>query len=766
MHNLTLTTPAFGLLARRGLFERYSLITRFLTLFGLLLLLLVLMLLDPRGLAARASETAPPSGLFFHGADPSQGYAAPLLDSDVVIDLEGPIARVKVRQTFENPSDQWLEGVYVFPLPEGSAVDRLTLLVGERRIEGKILPKEEAKRVYEQAAAEGRKASLLSAERANVFATAVANIAPGEKIAVEIGYQDRADYSDGTYSYRFPMVVAPRYTPGASGSPGLVAVPVQPRDGDLFGPVSRDDSPVGNSLSLLVRLNAGLPLANVESLYHDALIESDGEGRRVITLAAGSVPPNKDFVLTWRPLPSAQPQTALFAEELNGDLYLNADILPPLLPNPGRSELPRDMILIVDTSGSMSGPSIVQARAALQAALDRLAPQDRFNLIRFSSDFGQLWRSAQPATPENLSFARRAVDSLEAEGGTEMRPALQAALRDRPARGRLRQIVFITDGAVSNEAELFRVISERLGGNRLFTVGIGSAPNGYFMRKAAEAGRGSFTWIGKVEEVETQMTALLDRLARPAMTDLALSLPRELTDGLEHYPAVLPDLYSGQPIRVTLKLPGKSLADLEGTFRLSGRYGAEDWQAEVPLSGLRSGKGIAALWARDKVTDILDSAYSGRGPVDHQAIRSEATEVALAFQLVTPFTSLVAVDESEIARPDDESLLSGEIKRPMPEGMDPNKVFGADPSLIEQDAKAAPASPAPAPSLNRAAFEKLAMEPVALPAAARSAAQQTLGLPQTASPALLQALAGFLLIAASGVMLLLLRRRSAVAGEA
>ena len=731
-------------------FFRHSVLAKSLTLAGLILLMMLMMLLDQRGIMARASDH-PPAGLFFHGEDTAQGYAAPLLKSDVVIALEGPLARVTLRQRYANPSDHWLEGVYVFPLPEGSAVDRMTLLVGDRRIEGKILPREEAQRVYDRAASEGRKASLLSSERANVFVTAVANIAPHEEIAVEIGYQDRADFTDGLYSYRFPMVVAPRYSPRGPDpralvtQPGADRQPMARRGEDIFGPVSREPAPGGNRLSLLVKLNAGFPLAGVESPYHDVQIDSLGEGRRVITLSEGSVPPNRDFVLNWRPLPSAQPEVGLHVEQAGPDLFLLADILPPALPKAGRQDLPRDLILVVDTSGSMSGPSIVQAKDALHAALDRLGPDDRFNILRFSSDFGQIFANAEPASEENIDYARRAIDSLEAEGGTEMMPALLAALGEWPAQHRLRQIVFLTDGAVGNEAQLFGLISEMLGGNRLFTVGIGAAPNGYFMRKAAEAGRGSFTWIGKVEEVEEKMTALLDRLGRPAMTDLQLELPPHLQGKIELYPSVLPDLYAGQPVRATLRLADQDRASLFGNIKISGRYGSEQWSSQIPLDGLVDGEGLAALWARDKVADIEDRAYDRENPLSYDEIREQALAVALRHGLVTRYTSLVAVDEAEVARPGDEGLAKADVERPLPHGMDANKVLGPD-------------AAAPAPRKQKL-LESLPLQRVALPASAQAVAGKTLGIPQTASPALLKALAGLFLLLAGGLLFLLLARR-------
>ncbi|MBB3066859.1 marine proteobacterial sortase target protein [Limibacillus halophilus] len=741
---------------RQQAFLKQMSTTLILVLLWMAIMTALMILTGPNTLRAHASE-APPAGLFFQGGESGKAYAAPLLKSDVVIDLEGPVARVTLRQRFRNPSKRWLEGVYVFPLPEGSAVDRLTLLVGERRIEGEILPKAEARKVYNEAASQGRKASLLESERPNVFATAVANIAPGEEIAVEIGYQDRADFREGQYSYRFPMVVAPRYTPASQPTANLVGSGLPQSQGDLFGPVSRNSDTPGNRLSLVVRLNAGLPLDQIQSLNHPVRIDDMGLGKRVITLSEKSVAPNSDFVLTWRPVPSALPNASLFGEQRDGDSYLMVDLLPPGLPDRKKLDLPRDLILVVDTSGSMSGPSIRQAKAALKASLDRLTPQDRFNVLRFSHDFSQLYASAQPATPSNLTYARKAVDSLTADGGTEMRPALEAALAERPATGRLRQVVFVTDGAVGNEYELFQVIARRLGGNRLFTVGIGSAPNGFFMRKAAEVGRGSFTWIGKVEEVEAKVAGLLSQLSNPAMTNLSLALPNHLRKDAEVYPKVLPDLYAGEPLRFTVKLPGARLADLRGSLLLSGGLGGEAWSAVLPMEVVNPGRGLAALWARDKIEEIEDQAYQPGFSGDQEALRSAATEVALAHELVTRYTSLVAVDDSEIARPKDDGLVSGDVERPLPKGWEADKVFGPD-SGLDSDPTGAPDD-----GLLRKSFlpsqeaERLQLVEVVLPQASQTAGK-TLGLPQTASPALQKFLAGVLLLGV-GLTLLLLALR-------
>jgi len=269
---------------------------------------------------SRPAEEAPLAGLFFRSDQAGSVLEAPVLKTDVDIQVNGMVARARVTQVFHNPSDRWMEGIYVFPLPERSAVDRLTMVIGERRVEGRIMEKAEAERAYREAADNGQRASLVSGERPNVFVTAVANIGPGEDITVEIGFQDAVTYDNGVFALRFPMVVAPRYTPApdnaevaesprpAAPSPAVVRT-VEDAPRDLFGPVDTDPE-TANPLSLTLHLNAGMPLASLRSLYHPVVIQSDGEGRQTMTLKAGDVPADRDFVVEWQPAPSAEPRAA------------------------------------------------------------------------------------------------------------------------------------------------------------------------------------------------------------------------------------------------------------------------------------------------------------------------------------------------------------------------------------------------------------------------------------------------------------------------
>jgi Ca-activated chloride channel family protein len=690
---------------------------------------------------AAAGAAAPTAGLFFRAGRADAVFEAPTLASEVEISVAGLVSRVTVRQHFINPARVWMEGIYVFPLPEHAAVDRLTMTVGGREIEGRILERAEARKAFEEAAAQGRRASLLSSERANVFTTSVANIGPGEVIVIEIEYQDRIAYADGRFSLRFPMVVAPRYTPPgvaplaeAPSSRAQPAAVFQGEARDPFGPVRHPDAGPGNPVTLAVTLDPGLPLDSLESLYHPVAIARLDQRRRRITLAEGRTRADRDFVLEWRPKLGAAPEAAVFAEQRDGETFLTVLVVPPETDAEEVPDIPRDLIFVIDTSGSMHGPSIAQAAKALALALSRLGPSDRFNVIRFASGTDSLFRDVEEASPRNLRAAMAYLRALRAEGGTNMLPALLRALGGHPDPKRLRQVVFLTDGAVGNEAELFEAIAGLLGERRLFTIGIGSAPNSYFMRKAAELGRGSFTYIGDVAQVGARMGALLDKLARPALTGVTLAWPGDLPARAELYPDPIPDLYAGEPVSFSAKLPGLALNRLSGALTLRGRRGGEAWERRLELSGARAAPGVAAIWARAKIDHIEDGRYRREHPDE---VRGKALAVALRHELVTRYTSLVAIDERP-ARPPESGLEVREIPRNLPAGWSWQHVFGTEqpPLKLRQLA----------PGLMRK------INAVGQPGG------QAIGLPQTATPAQLQALIGLGLLGLGLVLLLALRR--------
>jgi Ca-activated chloride channel family protein len=595
------------------------------------------------------------------------------LDTDVSMQVSGMVARVSVRQRFANAGSDWAEGVYVFPLPESAAVDRMRLVIGERVIESEIREKDEARKEYEQAREEGRRTSLVEQERPNLFTTSVANIAPGETVIVEMEYLEELRYADGQFSLRFPLTLTPRYMPGeplsdrmGSGwSADTTAVPDASR---ISPPVVATSTNL--EVSIGVELDAGLPLDLISSRYHPVTV-SEAQGRYSVRLASASVPMDHDFELVWRPAVGHAPQALVFAESFGGEPYYLLMLMPPSSPVAGQALQPREMIFIVDTSGSMFGTSIEQARAALLRALLGLTARDRFNIVEFNSSARLLYRTSVEATPDAVETAQRFVRSLVADGGTEMRPALELALRDAPSESHLRQVVFITDGAVGNEEELFALIEERLGSGRLFTIGIGSAPNSWFMRKSAEVGRGTFTMISALSEVGEKMDRLFAKLERPQVTGITVEWPSGTT--VESYPAVVPDLYADLPLSVRARMTGSLPAT--GTVLISGNTPDGAWRRELSFAtGLPTGqsKGVAALWARGRIDALMDAKRRG---LPEESAKREIVDTALEHHLVSPYTSLVAVDRTP-SRTADTALRRDTIAGRLPWGQDMGAIFG------------------------------------------------------------------------------------------
>jgi Ca-activated chloride channel family protein len=600
-----------------------------------------------------------------------QGYTtATLMNTDVDMKISGLIARVSVRQEFRNEGSEWVEGIYVFPLPDGAAVDRMRLHIGDRFIEGEIQEKEHAKKTYEKAKRAGKKASLVQQQRANLFTTSVANVAPGELVVVEIEYLEDIRYEDGRFSIRFPMTLTPRYISGQAlpdkvgngWSGDTDRVP----DASLITPpmVSRSR---GHNIKLTVNVNAGVPLEIIASRYHPVSVAEE-DGRYTVTLGGNKVPMDHDFELVWQPVSSAAPRAMAFTETVAGRPHHLLMVMPPDQDETPPALMPREIILVIDTSGSMHGVSIAQAKRAVHLALQGLQPTDRFNVVEFNSLTSALYPSSVMASPLNVANAQNFVQQLKANGGTEMRPALSMALSGERQETHLRQIVFITDGSVGYEDEMFSMIETKLGDSRLFTVGIGSAPNSWFMRKAAEAGRGSYTFISALHEVREKMDTLFDKLEHPQVIDIEIQWPSGVI--VDSYPATVPDLYLGEPVTVKASASGEYRPG--DTVRISGNSVMGAWSTTLSLESPHKSEGVGALWARARIAELMDSERRGGDPAE---IRAAVVETAIGHHLVSKYTSLVAVDKTPV-RPIDDPLSSEQVVNLMPYGQSTNAIFG------------------------------------------------------------------------------------------
>ena len=644
--------------------------------------------------SARAMP-APGSGALVLRSEAAVPVEAPRLATDFAVTVSGPTLRTIVTQAFRNTTDRWVEGTYVYPLPEDAAVDAMTMIVGERVIVAGIKERAAARRVYEAARAEGKTAALTEQERPNVFTNAVANIGPGETVVVRIEIQQAVSVSAGIRTLRLPLVVAPRYNPAPPAATlisetGESADPVPDRD-RIEPPVldPARHAPI-NPVAITVRLDAGFPVGALRSATHPIRVEETGPTARRVTLGEGVVPADRDFELTWEPAPGAEPSLGLFREEIGGETYVLATLNPPTAAAGTRP--PRDVNFVIDNSGSMAGDSRRQAKAGLLAGLARLHPEDRVNVIRFDNTWDALFPEPVPASPETLRRAERFVGALEARGGTEMLAPLTAALNDPTPedRNRLRQIVFLTDGAVGNEAQLFEAIQRGLGRSRLFMVGIGAAPNGHLMRHAAEIGRGSFTAIHTVDQVAERTRALYAKLEEPAATGLRASFTEE---GAEVTPDPLPDLYRGEPLTLAARL-----AKGTGGLTVSGTVDGRPWSRTLSLSEAAPGTGISKVWARARIGEAETGRITGR--LTAEAADAAILKLALAHGLTTRLTSLVAVDATP-RRAAGTPLAATDLPLNLPAGWDFEKVFGERPSGVspirERHAGLTPAvAPAPA----------------------------------------------------------------------
>ena len=677
--------------------------------------------------------------------DGEQYVEAPRVATDIDITVSGPTSRARVTQIFDNPTKNWVEAIYVNPLPDGGAVDTLKMVIGDRIVVGEIKERVEAKAVYEEAKWSGRKATLIEQERPNIFTNSVANIGPGERVVVQIEYQEPVHRSGATSSLRVPLVVAPRYNPAPvvqtvdfdRGGWGEAKDPVPDRDRITAPVLDPAVEPPTNPVAITVHLNAGFPLGDVKSPHHAVKIDGPADDVRIIRLDSHVAPADRDFELTWTPAPAAAPSVGLFREHVGSADYVLALVTPPLLADAQRQAPPREIVFVIDNSGSMGGTSITQAKASLLFALDRLKPSDRFNVIRFDHTMEVVFADTVAADAGNIARAKAFVSALQASGGTEMVPPMKAALTDRRGKDSqyLRQVVFLTDGEIGNEQELFDTIAAMRGRSRVFMVGIGSAPNSFLMTRAAEIGRGTFTHIGSVDQVQERMRELIEKLESPVVTGLTASYTGGAMDAT---PAVLPDLYRGEPIVIAAKLGAA-----DGELEIKGMIGNRPWSVALPVAKAAEGTGLSKLWARRKITDA---------EMAHRLLQTSAEEtdkrvlgLALDHHLVSRLTSLVAVDATP-SRPAGARLTRAELPLNLPAGWEFDKVFGTE--------RKANDTPAPQPLERRADAGNVPLPATAAALGAAGAKSAGVVLPKTATDAELKLMAGLLLLALSLLLML------------
>jgi Ca-activated chloride channel family protein len=603
----------------------------------------------------------------------------PLKHTAVKAEISGFLSRVLVTQEFENPFKEKIEAVYTFPLPQNAAVDDMTMIVGDRTVRGKILQREEAQAVYEAAKTNGQTASLLNQERPNIFTQSVANILPGEQIKITISYVETLKYEDGSYEFVFPMVVGPRYVPGAATgaqgnaigngfAPNTDRVP----DASLITPRPVPEGMrVGHDVSLDVTLDAGVPLDALSSKTHDVNIERPDDHRARVTLKDEATIPNKDFILRYD-VAGKKIEDALLTHSSDKGGFFTLILQPPERVT-AEDVTPKELVFVLDTSGSMSGFPIEKAKETMKLALDNLYPYDTFNLITFSGDEHILFPEPVPATKENLAKAQAFLESRQGGGGTEMMKAIKASMDPSDAQNHVRIVCFMTDGYVGNDMEIIGEVQKHPNA-RVFAFGIGSSVNRFLLDGMAKYGRGEVEYVALTDDGSAAARRFHERVRNPLLTDISIGW-----NGLpvaDVYPKNIPDLFGAKPVILTGRYTGNG----RGTIRLKGKMSGRDFVREIPVdfsSSQSQHDVLATLWARTRIDDLMSQDFKGAQQGNMQDdVKKAVTQLGLDYRLMTQFTSFVAVEEMIVTDGGQPRRIDVPIE--VPEGVNRARVFGQE----------------------------------------------------------------------------------------
>lgn len=588
----------------------------------------------------------------------------PLKHTDVDARVVGHVAQVRVAQEFRNDRAEPIEVTYTFPLPENSAVDSMRMVIGERVIEGVIQRRAEARSTYEQARAAGHTSALLEQERPNIFTQSVANVPPGETITVEVTYLQTLSQDAGTYEFVFPMVVGPRFIPPGDAVPDAARI---------MPPVLGTGVRTGHDVSLALEVAIGSSIARWDAPTHTVAGKSTNEGF-AIHLADAETIPNRDFVVRWSAASTSTQARLLLGEpDAKGRGHFALIVQPPAVDLDALVGQ-REMIFVIDRSGSMSGLPLALAKQTLREALRRLRPVDTFDVIGFESGTERLFGAPRPANQDNLVLAERFIDGLEAGGGTMMAGAVEAALAPKLSAGRHRYVFFLTDGYIGNETEIFTGARSLIGRAehdglraRVFGIGIGSAPNRELIAGLSEAGEGVPLYVGNREHPHAAVESWSRYVDHAVLEDLEVDWGGLTVSG--RYPTEVPDLFASHAVVMLGRYAGDVRSDVELTATLSdgGQIGQT---ITIPITVGTSDvddRILATLWAREKIASITAAGWDGA--LDRSEVERSITEVGLDFGLVTAFTSFVAVDRSRVVGKGDPTLVNQPVE--VPEDVDP-----------------------------------------------------------------------------------------------
>ena len=578
---------------------------------------------------------------------PPQKLELPLKHTDVEIEVSGFVASATVTQEYHNPFKKPIEAIYTFPLPHDAAVNKMQMFIGKRKIEAVIKTRDQARKIYKRAKLKGQRASLLEQERPNIFTQSVSNIMPGDNITIKINYVGKLSYKDGNYELVFPMVVGTRY-----------------RSHHINPPVLEPNQRSGHNIDLSVKLDAGVPIKNVYSSSHVIDIKSINRHQKLIKLDRADRLPNKDFILRYQ-VAGETPEVAVMAHAKKQDGFFSLMIQPPARVT---KIFARELIFIVDTSGSMRGFPLAKSKQIIRTLMKGMRTTDTFNVVRFAGDTGILWNKARNYTPENANEALAYVDNLQGKGGTAMRQGILNALSKKAADGYLRIAFLLTDGYVGNEFAIFQAIEKQRNGARIFSVGIGSSVNRYLLERASELGRGETFYIRHDENSDKIIQQIFQRVDRPTISNIEIDWGS--LDVTQLYPSKVPDLWAGQPILIHGRYTKGGLATIIVRGKLINQPYQQKLRVRLP-SKEDQNEAIATIWARQKVRNLMNKMVK-RGQTPQ--LINEIQKLGLKHRLMTQWTSFVAVEDQIVNKNGKIKTIHQAIE--MPEAVSYEGVFG------------------------------------------------------------------------------------------
>lgn len=618
----------------------------------------------------------------------------PALKTDIQAKVQGDLTTVTVTQTFANPTLVPLNATYLFPLNKDAAVHAMTMEVGDEIIQAKIHKIGEAKKKFEKAKRQGKAASLLVQHRPNMFTQHIANLMPGLPVKVTLTYDQTVPRVDDSYELVIPLIVGPRYQPANSGKPPQVvddginvgikkvkaesrfneweieALPSYPEVAGLTIP----DTISSDRVAIRIDLEAGAAIPHLYSRTHKIQVSGE-ENKKSITLSEGRTLDNRDFVLRYQLAgKSTQPAFLTYSDSTDG--YFSLWIEPPASPK-SKDITAREMVFVLDTSGSMSGLPIDASKTFMRHALNSLRSNDYFRIIRFGNNASEFTSGPVRATPNNINHGVKYVNSLNASGGTEIPKAIRQAFSVPQPERTLRIVVFLTDGYIGNESEVLKLITGTIGDARIYAFGVGTSVNRYLLSEMGRKGRGFARFMDPTEDADEVALELAGKLESPVLTDIDIDWGDLKVS--EMTPAIIPDLFAGDSIRVLGKIEGSGTHTIQVKGRVRGK------QASLPIQAVLSDRKsemapspIPQIWAWSQIADHMGQINSPNHfkttHLSNDELKQKVIHLGLKHSLTTRWTSFVAVSQ-KIVNKNPESAKDSQVPLPLVKGVGP-KAYG------------------------------------------------------------------------------------------